>query len=229
MGDNARRSTTMAAMPVSTIVRVAMMMTMTSTTTVRMSSASIPSAMGLGASLRDRATLPSPLRGLVPPGGYPSRLHSLRSFRADAWPAPRRARRRVPGPHDMRTIRAPCSASAASSSRRRCAPRSSSASPRSPRPAAPAIGIASARGIGTACAAGDGFAVHRPSHRAMLSRPRRCRPSCGRCRRCLDHLAAHDRPGSCRHVPPLKAPRRLHPAGFSGVVSPVVSRSDSRP
>ena len=36
----------------------------------------------LGASLRDRATLPSPLRGLGPSGGYPSRLHSLRSFRA---------------------------------------------------------------------------------------------------------------------------------------------------
>ena len=34
-----------------------------------------------GASLRDRATLPSPLRGLVPSGGYPSRLRSLRSLR----------------------------------------------------------------------------------------------------------------------------------------------------
>ena len=35
-----------------------------------------------GASLRDRATLPSPLRGLGPSGGYPSRLRSLRSLRA---------------------------------------------------------------------------------------------------------------------------------------------------
>ena len=35
----------------------------------------------LGASLRDRATLPSPLRGLGPSGGYPSRLRSLRSLR----------------------------------------------------------------------------------------------------------------------------------------------------
>ena len=34
-----------------------------------------------GASLRDRATLPSPLRGLDPSGGYPSRLRSLRSLR----------------------------------------------------------------------------------------------------------------------------------------------------
>ena len=38
--------------------------------------------MRLGASLRDRATLPSPLRGLGPSGGYPSRLRSLRSLRA---------------------------------------------------------------------------------------------------------------------------------------------------
>ena len=38
--------------------------------------------MKLGASLRDRATLPSPLRGLGPSGGYPSRLRSLRSLRA---------------------------------------------------------------------------------------------------------------------------------------------------
>ena len=38
--------------------------------------------VNLGASLRDRATLPSPLRSLGPAGGYPSRLHSLRSLRA---------------------------------------------------------------------------------------------------------------------------------------------------
>ena len=41
-----------------------------------------PHSMDPGASLRDRATLPSPLRGLGPAGGYPSRLHSLRSLRA---------------------------------------------------------------------------------------------------------------------------------------------------
>ena len=39
-------------------------------------------SMKPGASLRDRATLPSPLRGLGPAGGYPSRLRSLRSLRA---------------------------------------------------------------------------------------------------------------------------------------------------
>ncbi len=38
--------------------------------------------VNLGASLRDRATLPSPLRSLGPSGGYPSRLRSLRSLRA---------------------------------------------------------------------------------------------------------------------------------------------------
>ena len=46
--------------------------------------------MRSGASLRDRATLPSPLRGLGPAGGYPSRLRSLRSLRA---PLARRLRR----------------------------------------------------------------------------------------------------------------------------------------
>ena len=37
-----------------------------------------PHSVYPGASLRDRATLPSPLRGLDPAGGYPSRLRSLR-------------------------------------------------------------------------------------------------------------------------------------------------------
>ena len=49
-----------------------------------------------GASLRDRATLPSPLRGLGPSGGYPSRLRSLRSLRAPLGTAVRCAHRRLP-------------------------------------------------------------------------------------------------------------------------------------
>ena len=50
--------------------------------TVPMIDGSVANAtMSLGASLRDRATLPSPLRGLGPSGGYPSRLRSLRSLR----------------------------------------------------------------------------------------------------------------------------------------------------
>ena len=52
--------------------------------------------MNTGASLRDRATLPSPLRGLGPSGGYPSRLRSLRSLRAPLGPAVRFAHRRLP-------------------------------------------------------------------------------------------------------------------------------------
>ena len=59
----------------------------------------VPGARRLGASLRDRATLPSPLRDLDPSGGYPSRLRPLRSLRA---PLARRladAHRRVPVPH----------------------------------------------------------------------------------------------------------------------------------
>ena len=47
-----------------------------------MDAVSLGTTVSLGASLRDRATLPSPLRGLGPSGGYPSRLHSLRSLRA---------------------------------------------------------------------------------------------------------------------------------------------------
>ena len=55
----------------------------------------------LGASLRDRATLPSPLRGLGPPGGYPSRLRSLRSLRA---PLARRLAALPPSPTRPSTI-----------------------------------------------------------------------------------------------------------------------------
>ena len=48
----------------------------------KMDTRAVSHTMRLGASLRDRATLPSPLRGLDPSGGYPSRLRSLRSLRA---------------------------------------------------------------------------------------------------------------------------------------------------
>ena len=86
----------------------------------------------LGASLRDRATLPSPLRGLDPSGGYPSRLRSLTLTARSACPAarcaPRRCRTDTLGASFDRTVRG----TAVSSSRRRCAPRSSQSSPRSP-------------------------------------------------------------------------------------------------
>ena len=99
--------------------------------------------MRLGASLRDRATLPSPLRGLDPSGGYPSRLRSLRSLRA---PLARRladAHRRCRSDTVGAAFDTIVGTTAAFSSRRRFAPRSSQSSPRSPWPASPAAGIAS--------------------------------------------------------------------------------------
>ena len=91
----------------------------------------------LGASLRDRATLPSPLRGLGPSGGYPSRLRSLRSLRAPLAAAARCAHRRCRDDTLGARFDRIVPRTAGSSSRRRCAPRSSRCSPRSPWPAAP--------------------------------------------------------------------------------------------
>ena len=71
----------------------------------KMDTGAVSHTTNLGASLRDRATLPSPLRGLDPSGGYPSRLRSLRSLRA---PLARRladAHRRVPVRHRRRIVR----------------------------------------------------------------------------------------------------------------------------
>ena len=149
--------------------------------------------MRLGASLRDRATLPSPLRGLGPSGGYPSRLRSLRSLRAPL------ARRLAPltavaGPPPLRR-----GSTAASSSRRRFAPRLSRCSPRSPWPAAPAAGCAWTRHRSTPCAAGVGFAVHRLAHRVVQS----CPHQCGLLRRRLRQRAAHDCLRLRPHRPPL--------------------------
>ena len=85
-------------------------------------------------------------------------------------------------------------------SRRRCAPRSSRCSPRSPWPAAPAAGIAPARFGDTPCLAGAGFAVHRLAHRAVQSRPHKC----GQRRRRYRRRAAHDPVQLPLHFPPLK-------------------------
>ena len=71
----------------------------------KMDTRAVSHTMRLGASLRDRATLSSPLRGLAPSGGYPSRLRSLRSLRA---PLARRladAHRRVPARRRRRSVR----------------------------------------------------------------------------------------------------------------------------
>ena len=130
------------------------------------------------------------------------------------------------------------------SSRRRCAPRSSGTSPRSPWPGAPAAGIASARRGGTPCAAGVGFAVHRlahhPAHRRLRSCARSCGASahlaphragqscphqCGHRRRRCRHSAAHDPVQHPLHVPPLN--RR---AGSDEAPSPAtISRTSMLP
>ena len=157
--------------------------------------------VSLGASLRDRATLPSPLRGLGPSGGYPSRLRSLRSLRAPLAAAVRCAHRRCRTDTLLPRFIGVLPVTAVSSSRRRCAPRSSSCSPRSPWPAAPAAGLASARRGGTSCLAGVGFAVHRLAHRAMHHPARRCLRSCARSCRTRPHFAPHraaqSRPHQC--------------------------------
>ena len=116
-------------------------------------------------------TLPSPLRGLGPSGGYPSRLRSLRSLRA---PLARRlaALAAVAGPTPSRRASTASSAGPPRSPRAGATRRASSVtSPRSPWPAAPAAGIASARRGCTPCVAGAGFAAHRapPCSRARTS------------------------------------------------------------
>ena len=88
---------------------------------------------------------------------------------------------------------------ALSSSRRRCAPRSSRCSPRSPWPAAPAAGIAPARFSDAPCLAGAGFAVHRLAHRVVQSRPHKC----GQRRRRFRRRAAHNPVQHPLHFPPL--------------------------
>ena len=99
----------------------------------------------LGASLRDRAALPSPLRGLGPSGGHPSPLRSLRSLRAPLGPAVRIAHRRLPERRRSALLPLRGSSAFVSSSRRRCAPCSSTPLPRLSLSASPASARASAR------------------------------------------------------------------------------------
>ncbi len=134
--------------------------------------------VSLGASLRDRATLPSPLRGLGPSGGYPSRLRSLRSLRA---PLARRlaALAAVAGPTR------PVLHSTAPSTAPPCPPRDGAAR--------------RARRGSTPCAAGVGFAVHRLAHCPVQSCPHKC----GHHRHRLRQRAAHDCLRLCPHRRPL--------------------------
>ena len=89
-------------------------------------------------------------------------------------------------------------------------------SPRSPWPAAPAAGIASAHRRCTPCVAGNGFAVHRPPHRAVQQCPRECRCS----RRPARHGASHPCPRSRRRGRPLKRRGGSPPPGSPASISP---------
>ena len=166
MRDDARRCTFTAAMSLTA--------TMTIATAVRMSGVPMlpamksdpaESAMDLGASLRDRATLPSPLRGLVPSGGYPSRLHSLRSFRAAL------GRR-------LAALAAACPADTTCTTRSPCSTMAIASAPRSP--AAPTSRAAPIRPLHGAGHDDDGHDRHhrpRAAHacRRFPRRSRRCR------------------------------------------------------
>ena len=177
--------------------------------------------MVLGASLRDRATLPSPLRGLGPSGGYPSRLRSLTLTARSACPAARCAHRRCRSGAVAARLDRIARRTAVVSSRRRCAPRSSGTSPRSPSPAAPAAGLDSAASraapraspVQAAPRTGSGTAPG-TNRRAVLRRPHRC----GRPRLRLRQRAAHDCLRLRAHRPPLTrrggSPPRASPASI---------------
>ena len=196
----------------------------------KMDTRAVSHTMRLGASLRDRATLPSPLRGLDPSGGYPSRLRSLRSLRA---PLARRladAHRRCRSDTVGAAFDTIVGTTAAFSSRRRFAQRSSQTSPRSPWPAAPAAGIAS--GSASAPPAASLAALVRALLRstpALRSAPRRAAvpapvraPPPPPAAACCARLPAA--PGA---PPATQSPWRLPSAGFAGVDSPIAHTADS--
>ena len=165
--------------------------------------------MNPGASLRDRATLPSPLKRSRPFGRVslapPFALLTARS----ACPAVRSAHRRCRSDASAAKFDGNGVFAAVHSSRRRYAPRSSATMPRSPWPATPAAGSASARRPGAPCVAGDGFAVHRAPHYAM----HRWQHQCGQLRHRLRQRAAHDCPRLRPHRPPLIRRRGSIPPG----------------
>ncbi len=157
-----------------------------------------------GASLRDRATLPSPLRGLVPSGGYPSRLRSLRSLRAPLAPAVRCAHRRPPSRHRRGLRRRSGRSAAAASSRWRyapCALRRRGPTAHAPRRLTPGSGpgtvlpIVNVVGLGLSYGPGPATLSH-PTHLLCIGRsqPLRCAP------RPLGHRDCAGRPWECVSV-----------------------------
>ena len=171
----------------------------------------------LSASLRDRATLPSPLRGLDPSGGYPSRLRALRALRTPF------ARRLSALPAECRAdtvtaiVDGAGSVTAVSSSRRRYAPRSSRNSLRSPWPlrrlrASPrlvAVALRASPVPASPCTA--------PGSRARTSADTSASASAAVLRTI---------PCSTLGASARSNPRRLRPAGFAGVDSPIAHTAD---
>ena len=148
--------------------------------------------VNLGASLRDRATLPSQLRGLGPSGGYPSRRGSTPSpARPPHAPRDGAVRRARPGPRLARPGRLR-------------------------RPA----GFASARPRRTSCVAGAGFAGHRAPHCAAHCCPHPCGQHRLRLRQRAAHVCLRLRPlrpPLTRHggSPPPGSPASIPPVALT--------------
>ena len=195
------------AMPVSIAVMTILPLVLTSTVQTVIQSMvpmldtlSRDPRMSLGASLRDRATLPSPLRGLGPSGGYPSRLRSLTLTPRSAWrggslrspPLPGRRARGEVRPHrppDRRGLLAPALRAALVG-------------------VLASLALAGCAGCGhrlgsvpgcTPCLAGAGFALHRLRHCAGHDPPHGCLRSCARSCGALPHFAPHRAGHSCSH------------------------------
>ena len=185
-------------------------------------------SVSLGASLRDRATLPSPLRGLGPSGGYPSRLRSLRSLRA---PLARRlaALPTVAGPPPS------SSPSTASVARPPCPPRAGAArrarrSARLARPGRLRRLRASPRLVAAALRAPPVSAS--PSTGSRTARCSRVRTSADPSARASGSVLRTTAPGSgriARHSVAVAAPLRRVPRRRFPLRSPSNSRLSGRP
>ena len=180
--------------------------------------------VNLGASLRDRATLPSPLRSLGPSGGYPSRLRSLRSLRA---PLARRlaALTAVAGPPPS------SSSSTASVARPPYAPRDGVArrARRSARLARPGRLRASPRTVAAALRASPVPASPRTAHRTTPCS--RVRTSVDTSTRASGSVLRTTACGSSRTAARSRAAaaplRRVPSAGSPGIDSPNINAADS--
>ena len=163
-------------------------------------------SMSLGASLRDRATLSSPLRGLAPSGGYPSRLRSLRSLRAPL------ARQLAALVADLASLAlAGCAGCGHRHGSSRCTPYVAGCrlrrTPARALPAAPLAALVRAL-------LRSAPALRSAARRALVSAPVRTLPPAPPAACCARLPAAPSAP------PATQSPWRLPSAGFAGVDSP---------